>query len=180
MKANSIQHSKTSGNFYNSLLCNSQTLDTCHIPLYRRAFSLDVEISVSGYTKELQQDDCLLHPEGPEGEGLSEDDDDDISESADDTHQATLEDIISIDEYKQAMLELEGLNISKDTPTEENDTEEHEGAQCEEEIPSEDVRKETVSDITKDLEREEENEEEDECPDLVDLSASNKELRPFR
>ncbi len=132
-----------------------------------------MEISVSGYTKELQQDDCLLHPEGPEGEGLSEDDDDDISESADDTHQATLEDVISIDEYKQAMLELEGLNISKDTPTEENDTEE-------EEIPSEDVRKETVSDITKDLEREEENEEEDECPDLVDLSASNKELRPFR
>lgn len=185
MKANSIQHSKTSGNFSNSLLCNSQTLDTLnfkdlkHIPLYRRACSLDVEISASGYTKELQQDDCLLHPEGPEGEGLSEDEEDDISESADDTHQAALEDVISIEEYKQAMLELEGLNISKDTPTEENDTEEHEEAQCEE-IPSEDVQKETVSDITKDLEKEEENEVEDECPDLVDLSASNKELRPFR
>ncbi len=77
-------------------------------------------------------------------------------------------------------LSWKGLHISKDTPTEENDTEEHEGAQCEEEIPSEDVQKETVSDITKDLERKEENEEEDECPDLVDLSASNKELRPFR
>lgn len=139
-----------------------------------------MEVSASGYSKELQRDDHLLHPEGPEGEGLSGDEDDDISESADDTHQAALEDVISIEEYKQAMLELEGLNISKDTPTEENDTEEHEGAQCEEEIPSEDIQKETVSDITKDLEREEENEVEDECPDLVDLSASNKEFRPFR
>lgn len=139
-----------------------------------------MEVSASGYSKELQRDDHLLHPEGPEGEGLSGDEDDDISESADDKHQAALEDVISIEEYKQAMLELEGLNISKDTPTEENDTEEHEGAQCEEEIPSEDIQKETVSDITKDLEREEENEVEDECPDLVDLSASNKEFRPFR
>ncbi|XP_059406291.1 serine/threonine-protein kinase RIO2-like [Carassius carassius] len=147
----------------------------------RRACSLDVEISASGYTKELQQDDDLLHPEGPEGEGLSgDDDDDDSSESADETQQATLEDVISIEEYKQAMLELEGLNISKDTPTEGNATEEHKGAQCEEQIPSEDIHKETASDISKDLEGEEENEVEDECPDLVDLSASNKEFRPFR
>ncbi|XP_016416606.1 serine/threonine-protein kinase RIO2 [Sinocyclocheilus rhinocerous] len=146
----------------------------------RRTCSLDVESSASGYTKELQQDDRLLHPEGPEGEELSGDEDDDISESADDTHQAALEDVISVEEYKQAMLELEGLNISKDTPTEENATEELEGAQCEEEIPSEDVQKETVSDISKDLEGEEENEVEDECPDLVDLSASNKDFRPFR
>ncbi|KAK2911826.1 hypothetical protein QQF64_027677 [Cirrhinus molitorella] len=144
----------------------------------RRTCSLDVEISASGYTKELQQDDRLLHPEGPEGEGLSEDDEDDIPESAEDTHQAASEEAISMEEYKHAMLELEGLKISKDTPTEESDTEECEGAQCEEEIPSEDIQKET--DIPKDLEKEEENEVEDECPDLVDLSAFNKEFRPFR
>uniref|UniRef100_A0A8C2D8A3 Serine/threonine-protein kinase RIO2 n=1 Tax=Cyprinus carpio TaxID=7962 RepID=A0A8C2D8A3_CYPCA len=144
----------------------------------RRACSLDVEISASGYTKKLQQDDCLLHPEGPEGEGLSGDeDDDDISESADDTHEAALEDVINIEEYKQAMLELEGLNIRKDTPTEENATEEHEGAQCEEEIPSEDIQKETVPDISKDLEGEEENEVEDECPDLVDLSVIKQKVK---
>ncbi|XP_043094741.1 serine/threonine-protein kinase RIO2 [Puntigrus tetrazona] len=145
----------------------------------RRAHSLDVEISASGYTKELQQDDRLLHPEGPEGEELSGDEDD-ISESVDDTHQAASEDVISIEEYKQAMLELEGLNISKDTPTEENKTEEPKGAQGEEELPSEDIQKETVCNITTDLEREEENEVEDECPDLVDLSSANKEFRPFR
>uniref|UniRef100_A0A672N741 Ectopic P granules protein 5 homolog n=1 Tax=Sinocyclocheilus grahami TaxID=75366 RepID=A0A672N741_SINGR len=91
------------------------------------------------------------------------------------THQAASEDVVSMEEYKHAMLELEGLKISKETPIEENDTEKHDGAQCEEEILSEDIQKETVSDISKDLEREEENEVEDECPDLVDLSASNKE-----
>uniref|UniRef100_A0A9J8CHH7 non-specific serine/threonine protein kinase n=1 Tax=Cyprinus carpio carpio TaxID=630221 RepID=A0A9J8CHH7_CYPCA len=145
----------------------------------RRACLLDVEISASGYTKELQQDDGLLHPEGPENEGLSgDDDDDDIPESADDTHQAASEDVVSMEEYKHAMLKLEGLKMSKETPI-EADTEEHDRAQCEE-IPSEDIQKETVSDISKDLEREEENEVEDECPDLVDLSASNKEFRPFR
>ncbi|KAL0193030.1 hypothetical protein M9458_011326, partial [Cirrhinus mrigala] len=138
-------------------------------------------ISASGYTKELQQDDRLLHPEGPEGEEFSEDeDDDDMSESADDTPQAASEDAISMEEYKHAMLELEGLKISKESPTEGSDTEEHEGARCEEKIPSEDIQKETVSDISKDLEKEEENEVEDVCPDLVDLSASNKEFRPFR
>uniref|UniRef100_A0A673KWM8 Serine/threonine-protein kinase RIO2 n=1 Tax=Sinocyclocheilus rhinocerous TaxID=307959 RepID=A0A673KWM8_9TELE len=158
----------------------------CQVELYptfkdiRRACSLDVEISASGYTKELQQDDRLLHPEGPEGEGLSGDEDDDIPESADDTHQAASEDVVSMEEYKHAMLELEGLKISKETTIEEKDTDEHDGAQCEEEILSEDIQKETVSDISKDLEREEENEVEDECPDLVDLSASNKEFRPFR
>lgn len=136
-----------------------------------------MEISASGYTKELQQDDSLLHPEGPEGEGLSGDEDDDISESDDDTHQAASEDVISMEEYKHAMLELEGLKISKETLSEENDTEEHEGARCQEEIPAEDIQKETVSDISKDLGRDE---VEDECPDLVDLSAFNKEFRPFR
>ncbi|CAM4539887.1 unnamed protein product [Leuciscus chuanchicus] len=143
----------------------------------RKACSLDVEISASGYTKELQQDDSLLHPEGPEGEGLSDDEDDDSSESDDDTHQAASEDVISMEEYKHAMLELEGLKISKETLSEENDTEEHEGARCQEEIPAEDIQKETVSDISKDLGRDE---VEDECPDLVDLSAFNKEFRPFR
>lgn len=153
-----------------------------HIPLRRRACSLDVEISASGYTKDLQQDDSLLLPEGPEGEELSgdEDEDDDNSESADDTQQAASKDTISMEEYNHAMLELEGLKISKDTPSEENDTEELEGARCQEDIPAEDIQKERVSDVSKDLGRDEENEVEDECPDLVDLSACNKEFRPFR
>nr|XP_028605083.1 serine/threonine-protein kinase RIO2 isoform X4 [Podarcis muralis] len=35
----------------------------------RRACSLDVEIAASGYTKEMQEDDELLHPAGPHDEG---------------------------------------------------------------------------------------------------------------
>ncbi|XP_051532706.1 serine/threonine-protein kinase RIO2 [Myxocyprinus asiaticus] len=147
----------------------------------RRSCSLDVEISASGYTKELQQDDCLLHPEGPESEErLSGDEDDDMPESADETLQATSVDTISMEEFKHAMLELEGLTISKETPSEENDIEEHDGAECESEIPSEDIHSKTVSEVSKDLGRDEDDEMEDECPDLVDLSTCNKEFRPFR
>lgn len=135
-----------------------------------------MEISASGYTKELQQDDSLLHPEGPEGGELSGDEDCEDPESDDETCQPASEEAVSMEEYKNAMLELEGLKISK----EESDVEENEGAECGSEIPSEDVQKETVCDISKDLGRDEEGEGEDECPDLVDLSASNKEFRPFR
>ncbi|KAI7812885.1 serine/threonine-protein kinase RIO2 [Triplophysa rosa] len=145
----------------------------------RRACSLDVEISASGYTKELQQDDSLLHPEGPEGEELCGDEDSEHPESDDETCQLASEEAISMEEYKTAMLELEGLKISKEIPSEESDVEEHEGAECESKIPSEDIQKETVCDI-KDLGREEQGEGGDECPDLVDMSASNKEFRPFR
>ncbi|XP_056602144.1 serine/threonine-protein kinase RIO2 [Triplophysa dalaica] len=145
----------------------------------RKGCSLDVEISASGYTKELQQDDSLLHPEGPESEELSEDEDSEHPESDDETCQPASEEAISMEEYKTAMLELEGLKISKEIPSEESDVEEHEGAECESKIPLEDIQKETVYDI-KDLGRDEEGEREDECPDLVDMSASNKEFRPFR
>nr|AAQ97840.1 RIO kinase 2 [Danio rerio] len=139
----------------------------------RRACSLDVEISASGYTKELQQDDSLLHPEGPESDG---DEDDESPESTDDTHQASAGDTIDMEEFKHAMLELEGLKISAETLSEENNTE-PEGARCEQDVPSEDLQTEMVSGISEDLGRDE---VEDECPDLVDLSACNKEFRPFR
>lgn len=144
----------------------------------RRACSLDVEISASGYTKELQQDDCLLHPEGPEGDGDEDEDEDDESpESTDDTHQAPAEETINMEEFKHAMLELEGLKMSAETLSEENNTEEPEGARCEQDVPSEDLQTEMVSGISEDFGRDE---AEDQCPDLVDLSACNKEFRPFR
>uniref|UniRef100_A0A8B9R637 Serine/threonine-protein kinase RIO2 n=1 Tax=Astyanax mexicanus TaxID=7994 RepID=A0A8B9R637_ASTMX len=112
-----------------------------------KACSLDVEVSASGYTKELQQDDQLLHPVGPEGEDSQSGD-----EEADDPLAPELasEEPIDIEEYKHAMLELEGLKIITDSPKH---------LQSEEEL---------------------ENEDEDECPDLVDLSACNKEFKPFR
>lgn len=36
----------------------------------RREDSLDVEVSASGYTKEMQADDELLHPVGPDDKNI--------------------------------------------------------------------------------------------------------------
>ncbi|TRY88023.1 hypothetical protein DNTS_028274 [Danionella cerebrum] len=139
----------------------------------RRACSLDVEISASGYTKELQQDDCLLDPEGPEEKLLSEDQetpesDEDTSESVDDAQV-----VFNMEEYQSAMLELEGLNIGKEAPSDQMNVKLEERVQSQDDAPSEEM----ISEPSKDLERDE---VDDECPDLVDLSASNKEFKPFR
>ncbi|XP_072520717.1 serine/threonine-protein kinase RIO2 [Salminus brasiliensis] len=142
----------------------------------RKACSLDVEISASGYTKELQQDDQLLHPSGPEGEdGQSEDED------ADDpgAQELASEEPIDIEEYKHAMLELEGLKIGRETLSGETDAEEHEETSSEHDVCAGNVVNE-VTGSPKHFESNEEPEDEDECPDLVDLSACNKEFKPFR
>ncbi|XP_036454793.1 serine/threonine-protein kinase RIO2 [Colossoma macropomum] len=141
----------------------------------RKACSLDVEISASGYTKELQQDDQLLHPVGPEGEErLSGDENDD------DPGSPESEEPIDIEEYRHAMLELEGLKTGEETVSGEKNPEEHEETSSAKDICPEDVNNDVVTDSPKDLKSDEELENDDECPDLVDLSACNKEFRPFR
>uniref|UniRef100_A0A8B9JIL1 Serine/threonine-protein kinase RIO2 n=1 Tax=Astyanax mexicanus TaxID=7994 RepID=A0A8B9JIL1_ASTMX len=144
----------------------------------RKACSLDVEVSASGYTKELQQDDQLLHPVGPEGEDSQSGD-----EEADDPLAPELasEEPIDIEEYKHAMLELEGLKISEETLSGQKEEVEHEDTSSAPDVCSGNVQNE-VTDSPKHLQSEEEleNEDEDECPDLVDLSACNKEFKPFR
>uniref|UniRef100_A0A8B9JI93 Serine/threonine-protein kinase RIO2 n=1 Tax=Astyanax mexicanus TaxID=7994 RepID=A0A8B9JI93_ASTMX len=143
-----------------------------------KACSLDVEVSASGYTKELQQDDQLLHPVGPEGEDSQSGD-----EEADDPLAPELasEEPIDIEEYKHAMLELEGLKISEETLSGQKEEVEHEDTSSAPDVCSGNVQNE-VTDSPKHLQSEEEleNEDEDECPDLVDLSACNKEFKPFR
>ncbi|XP_075397423.1 serine/threonine-protein kinase RIO2 [Tenrec ecaudatus] len=49
----------------------------------RRETSLDVEVSASGYTKELQADDALLHPVGPEDTNTETDEGSEVSFSGD-------------------------------------------------------------------------------------------------
>ncbi|KAI5088404.1 serine/threonine-protein kinase RIO2 [Silurus meridionalis] len=133
----------------------------------RKSCSLDVEISASGYTKELQQDDQLLHPAGPEGEeDLSEDEDD-----APEAPEPVCEEPIDMEEYRHAILELDGLKH----------TEEQHGATSSEKEGCSDRVDDLVDDRFRTLESNEELEEnEDECPELVDLSAYNKEFKPFR
>lgn len=173
----------------------------------RRTCSLDVEISASGYTKAMQQDDELLHPEGPEGaEGLSEDEEDpekDLGEPAD----LRTDEGVDLEEYKQAMLELEGLRLGEEDtgkkghkrePSQDQtdcdpgqrllvhtDTDEEKREQGEPEHNTDDTEtrieaQEVGGAVPVSLGSDEELGEEDECPELVDLSAINKEFKPFR
>ncbi|CAI5650496.1 unnamed protein product [Oreochromis niloticus] len=129
----------------------------------RRSYSLDVEVSASGFTKDMERDGALLHPAGPEDDDDNdeeeEDDDDDDHEDAKEATDEEREEAVDMEEYKHAMLELEGLRISE-TPAETQD---------------EDSDEETEKQLDEELE-----EAEDEVPELADLSASNKEFKPFR
>ncbi|XP_019956354.1 serine/threonine-protein kinase RIO2 [Paralichthys olivaceus] len=138
----------------------------------RRSCSLDVEVSASGFTKDLQEDSEFLHPAGPDGEE-DEDEEEDIDEEATDEEVEREEENVDMEEYKHAMLELEGLKVS--------DAHEDE----EEEEESEQKETETAPVVTSDEKPEEGLEEElkeaeDECPELEELSTSNKEFKPFR
>ncbi|CAB1435361.1 unnamed protein product [Pleuronectes platessa] len=147
-----------------------------------RSCSLDVQVSASGFTKDLLRDSEFLHPAGPDEEEDDDDDDDDDEEEKDNKdEEATDEEVereeenVDMEEYKHALLELEGLKVSDS----------HVDRQEEEEVSKkreEQKETETVPAATRDEKPEEGVEEElkeaeDECPDL---STSNKEFKPFR
>ncbi|KAM3610726.1 uncharacterized protein V6R79_008127 [Siganus canaliculatus] len=138
----------------------------------RRSYSLDVEVSASGFTKDMEKDSALLHPAGPEEEGEDEEEDSD-DEEADEEVEKEAEDL-DMEEYKHAMEELEGLKVSDphtDVPDEDKVSESVEE-------PKETSCSAGDEETEKDLE--ELNEAGDECPELADLSTSNKEFKPFR
>uniref|UniRef100_A0A8D3C4Z5 Serine/threonine-protein kinase RIO2 n=1 Tax=Scophthalmus maximus TaxID=52904 RepID=A0A8D3C4Z5_SCOMX len=58
----------------------------------RRSCSLDVEVSASGFTKDMERDGSLLHPAGPEEE---EEEDDDYEEGTDDEEEEREEILIT-------------------------------------------------------------------------------------
>ncbi|XP_041957898.1 serine/threonine-protein kinase RIO2 [Alosa sapidissima] len=168
----------------------------------RRECSLDVEISASGYTKAMQQDDELLHPEGPEGGLEQSKDEEDPAEGGSEPTDPCTEDIVDLEEYKQAMLELEGLRLGEDTRASQRDPDKDQTdddpdhkqtnkqpdsqSELEPNVDETDTRTEAVPEehrgevCTSPRSDEELQEEDDECPDLVDLSAINKEFKPFR
>ncbi|KAG7489482.1 serine serine/threonine-protein kinase RIO2 [Solea senegalensis] len=160
----------------------------------RRSCSLDVEVSASGFTKDMERDGALLHPAGPEGEEDDEEDGED-EETTDEEIEGE-DESVDMEEYKHAMQELEGLKIS-DTHTDREEEEEEqqqeeydeEQQQQEEddesENPTEQKETETapaaIGDLNAQNDLEEElKEAEDECPELSDISAANKEFKPFR
>ncbi|KAG9355086.1 hypothetical protein JZ751_001799 [Albula glossodonta] len=174
----------------------------------RRECCLDVEISASGFTKDMQQDDQLLHLVGPEEEeGQDDAEEEDCTEAA--VSQAAPSEG-EMEEYRHAMQELEGLKVDDGTQNSQSGTnpantpldlcdlgtgitkpdteahelqepeahelqepEAHEGQEPEgHELQEPEVLGDTGCDDDK--------EECDDCPQLVDLSAANKEFRPFR
>ncbi|XP_071338891.1 serine/threonine-protein kinase RIO2 [Trachinotus anak] len=143
----------------------------------RRSYSLDVEVSASGFTKDLEKDSALLHPAGPEG--VEDDSEEDSDQEATDEEEEREEECVDIEGYKHAMLELEGLKVNDihaDRQDEEEEKTEKREAQTETETaPAARSDEETEKELEEELK-----EAEDECPELTDLSASNKEFKPFR
>ncbi|XP_010731985.3 serine/threonine-protein kinase RIO2 [Larimichthys crocea] len=143
----------------------------------RRSYSLDVEVSASGFTKDLEKDCELLHPAGPEGEEDDEEEESDDEEATDEEAEKE-EESLDMEEYKHAMLELEGLKVSDthaDVQDEDDKGEKEEEQKETETEPPTKTDEETEKDLEAEL-----NEAEDECPELADLSTSNKEFKPFR
>ncbi|XP_063309754.1 serine/threonine-protein kinase RIO2 [Pelobates fuscus] len=163
--------------------------------------SLDVEIAVSGFTKEMQEDGDLLYPAGPNEEGdetesgamLPTEEPDRTSELDMDknslgtsgsrspvkTCEKTTEEhdgksqSLDLAEFSEAIAELEGRPVGSNNKVVDSGTD---GA-----VDS------TVTNKLSHDDNDDSNDEfldssdyPDECPDLVDLSDLNKEYRPFR
>ncbi|KAM9393057.1 serine/threonine-protein kinase RIO2 [Pholidichthys leucotaenia] len=144
-----------------------------------RSCSLDVEVSASGFTKDLEKDSAVLHPAGPENKEDDDDDDEEGEEDEETTDEdVEKEDTVDMEEYNHAMLELEGLKVTEPA-ADKQDKEEDESESGKEEKKTEEASSPRGVDETEELE-EESREAEDECPELTDLSASNKEFKPFR
>lgn len=143
---------------------------------YRRSYSLDVEVSASGFTKDLERDSELLHPAGPEGEDANEEESDE--EEATEEEVEKEEDSLDMEEYKHAIQELEGLKFSDSHADIEDEAKEDKGAGKEKGTGIASTNR-GDEEMEKDLD-EELCEAEDECPELADLSPSNKDFKPFR
>lgn len=144
----------------------------------RRSYSLDVEVSASGFTKDLEKDGALLHPAGPDEEGDDEDEEGDDEEASDEEAEKE-EESLDMEEYKHAVLELEGLKVSSTQADVQGEDNEGEREEQQEETETR-LTAGSDEETEKDFNEEELNEAEDECPELTDLSATNKEFKPFR
>ncbi|CAL9708290.1 unnamed protein product [Knipowitschia caucasica] len=131
----------------------------------RRSCSLDVEVSASGFTKEMEQDSDWLHPAGPEDEEDDEDDEETIDEEEISENEPKAP--IDLEEFKHALLELEGLKNGDTTDETLCVREEKDSSAKNHSTETEVIEDEAV-------------EAPDECPELPHLSTSNKDFKPFR
>uniref|UniRef100_A0A4X1TPN2 Serine/threonine-protein kinase RIO2 n=1 Tax=Sus scrofa TaxID=9823 RepID=A0A4X1TPN2_PIG len=176
----------------------------------RREDSLDVEVSASGYTKEMQVHDELLHPIGPDDENTETVEefefsfsDEEVSEKAKDCRSENEggqnfkdelpdccgrapEDLEQIkeDNLSEASADPHGLEMTEfNQPLEEIKGQLVENNSVTE-FSGENNR--TENDTRQGCKKDQEGilkgseEYEDECPNLIALSSLNREFRPFR
>ncbi|KAJ8285153.1 hypothetical protein GJAV_G00022870 [Gymnothorax javanicus] len=168
----------------------------------RRECCLDVEISASGYTKDMQEDDQLLHPAclDDDEEGRGEEEDDGEVDVPDPEAPAGLSEA-DMEEFQRAVQALEGFKLQAGAGVDQDsvrtmqpdgdlktdsevpelvapgllEQEEEEGC---DQLPDPDDphKREPCVYSASDGEQE----DGDECPELPNLSAANKEFKPFR
>uniref|UniRef100_A0A8D1ARV6 Serine/threonine-protein kinase RIO2 n=1 Tax=Sus scrofa TaxID=9823 RepID=A0A8D1ARV6_PIG len=187
-----------------------QMVSTSHPNAEWREDSLDVEVSASGYTKEMQVHDELLHPVGPDDENTETVEefkfsfsDEEVSEKAKDCRSENEggqnfkdelpdccgrapEDLEQIkeDNLSEASADPHGLEMTEfNQPLEEI-----KGQLVENNSVTEfsGENKRTENDTSQGCKKDQEGilkgseEYEDECPNLIALSSLNREFRPFR
>ncbi|OCU02288.1 hypothetical protein XELAEV_18008050mg [Xenopus laevis] len=173
----------------------------------QRECSLDVEIAASGFTKEMQEDDELLQPTGPSDDDDENDDDGETSckqptevdgEQAKSCSSATgTSETPSSQSYKDSVQDtadengsLQGIDMAEFTKA-VAELEGHSGGNETTCIPSSsslederliDANSEREDGCPKDGDDHDGDSDEcqDEYPELVNLSESNKEFKPFR
>ncbi|XP_016071666.1 PREDICTED: serine/threonine-protein kinase RIO2 [Miniopterus natalensis] len=174
----------------------------------RREDTLDVEVSASGYTKEMQADDELLHPVGPddieteEGSEFSFSDEE-VSEKPKVCRSENQNERNSVDESVDCCYGSSGdlEQIKEDDLSEESADADNfditEFSQALEEIKGQVVENNSVTEFSGEKNNTENDtrqdgktgqggipmgseEYEDECPHLIALSSLNRECRPFR
>ncbi|XP_047586238.1 serine/threonine-protein kinase RIO2 [Lutra lutra] len=176
----------------------------------RREDSLDVEVSASGYTKEMQTDDELLHPVGPDDKITETEDESEFSHSDEEMLEKakvySLEnhsDRNSTDETADCCCissgDLEQIREDdlSDESADAHNFEIPEFSQALEEIEEQVVNNSSVTECSEEKNKTENDtsqngkagqggicmgyeEYEDVCPHLIALSSLNKEIRPFR
>ncbi|XP_004420402.1 PREDICTED: serine/threonine-protein kinase RIO2 [Ceratotherium simum simum] len=176
----------------------------------RREDSLDVEVSASGYTKEMQADDELLHPLGPDDKNIETEEgsefslsDEEVSEktkvcrSKNESEQNSREELVDCCCRSSGDLEqIKEDNLSEEIADAHN-FEMTEFSQTLEEIKGQVVENSSVTECSGEKKKTANDtrqdgktgyggiptgseEYEDECPHLIALSSLNKEFRPFR
>ncbi|KAM3845734.1 serine/threonine-protein kinase RIO2 isoform 2-T2 [Vipera latastei] len=159
----------------------------------RKECSLDVEISASGYTKEMQEDDELLYLDCPQYENRKTETFSDVQDPEGEIASRNSVDQTTDENFIHEIKGASGALLQNPEEDEEEGSLDLQGFSCAlQQIEGQvmtDEKSDSESSVVdcpgdkKNLEKStqlEDQEREDECSSLVDLSTLNREFRPFR